>query len=84
MLGKANIVWPGLSSPIIRGKEIIEQQQLPEDPEREQNLIKIRDQMGKTRYGKVSSLDRGWSGSKMPGRSIGPPDPVNDDGRFKL
>lgn len=78
-IGKANIIWPGLSSPIIRGKEIIQQQQLPEDPEREKNLIKMRDQMGKAKFGKISPIDRGWSGSKMPGRSIGPPDPVNDD-----
>ncbi|XP_044744933.1 28S ribosomal protein S5, mitochondrial [Coccinella septempunctata] len=82
-IGKANILWPGLSSPIIRGKEIIQQQQLPEDPEREKNLIKMRDQMGKTRYGKISSIDRGWTGSKMPGRSIGPPDPVNDDETYE-
>lgn len=33
-VGKANIVWPGLSSPIIRGKELVQQVQLPVDPER--------------------------------------------------
>lgn len=33
-VGKANIVWPGLSSPIIRGKELVQQIQLPEDLER--------------------------------------------------
>ncbi|KAK9873570.1 hypothetical protein WA026_023128, partial [Henosepilachna vigintioctopunctata] len=81
-VGKANIVWPGLSSPIIRGREIIQQQQLPEDPEREQKLVKLRDQMGKFRYAKVSPMDRGWTGGKMPGRSIGPPDPVDGDETF--
>ncbi|KAL3288524.1 hypothetical protein HHI36_002965 [Cryptolaemus montrouzieri] len=82
-VGKANIMWPGLSTPIIRGKEIIEQQQLPEDPEREQKLIKMRDQMGKFRFPKISPIDRGWSGAKMPGRSIGPPDAVTDDETFE-
>lgn len=33
-VGKANIVWPGLSSPIIQGKELVKQKQLPPDPER--------------------------------------------------
>lgn len=28
---------------------------------------------------KLSPLERGWSGNKMPGRSIGPPDPVGDE-----
>lgn len=78
-LGKANILWPGLSAPIIRGKELVEQQKLPEDPEREKKLIAIRDQMGKYRYPKLSPIERGWSGGKMPGRSIGPPDPVGED-----
>ncbi|KAG5891649.1 hypothetical protein JTB14_020067 [Gonioctena quinquepunctata] len=78
-VGKANIVWPGLSAPIIRGKELVEQQQLPEDPEREQKLIALRDQMGKFKFQKLSPIERGWSGAKLPGRSIGPPDPVGED-----
>lgn len=78
-VGKANIIWPGLSAPIIRGKELVQQQQLPEDPEREKHLISLRDSMGTFRYGKLSPIERGWSGSKMPGRSIGPPDPVGED-----
>lgn len=28
---------------------------------------------------KLSPLERGWSGTKMPGRSIGPPDPIGED-----
>ena len=35
--------------------------------------------MGNIRPPKLNSLDRGWSGSKMPGRSIGPPDPIGDE-----
>lgn len=33
-IGKANMVWPGLSSPIIKGKELVHQVKLPADPER--------------------------------------------------
>lgn len=79
ILGKANILWPGLSTPIIRGKELIEQQQLPEDPEREKKLIELRDKMGKFTRTKLSPIERGWSGAKLPGRSVGPPDPVGEE-----
>ncbi|KAJ3636733.1 hypothetical protein MTP99_000248 [Tenebrio molitor] len=78
-VGKANILWPGLTAPIIRGKEVVEQQQLPEDPERQKRLNELRDQMGSHRYAKLSPIERGWSGAKMPGRSIGPPDPIGED-----
>ncbi|CAH1961515.1 unnamed protein product [Acanthoscelides obtectus] len=81
-IGKANILWPGLSSPIIRGKELVEQQKLPEDPEREKKLIQLRDQMGTFKHAKLSPIERGWSGAKMPGRSIGPPDPIGEGEKF--
>lgn len=35
--------------------------------------------MGNFRMFKINSLDRGWSGSKMPGRSIGAPDTLGDE-----
>lgn len=78
-VGTRNILWPGLNAPIIRGKELVQQQNLPEDNEREKNLIKLRDSMGAFRIMKLSPIDRGWSGSRMPGRSIGPPDAVGDE-----
>lgn len=46
---------------------------------REAKLHKFRDEMSGFRFQKIAPLDRGWSGSKMPGRSIGPPDPVGED-----
>ncbi|XP_068152841.1 small ribosomal subunit protein uS5m [Drosophila tropicalis] len=78
-LGKKNFVWPGLNSPIIRGNDLIQQQPLAENLEREKNIIKLRDSMGGFRMMKLNPIDRGWSGSKMPGRSIGPPDAVGDE-----
>lgn len=73
------MVWPGLNAPIIQGKELIQQRQLPPDPEREAKIFKIRDSVTTGRVVKVNPLDRGWSGNKLPGRSIGAPDPIGED-----
>ncbi|XP_063232101.1 small ribosomal subunit protein uS5m [Bacillus rossius redtenbacheri] len=78
-VGQANMVWPGLNAPVIRGRELVAQQQLPEDKERLEKLLKLRDSMGSFRSLKLLPIERGWSGSKMPGRSIGPPDPVGEE-----
>uniref|UniRef100_A0A1B0D0K6 Small ribosomal subunit protein uS5m n=1 Tax=Phlebotomus papatasi TaxID=29031 RepID=A0A1B0D0K6_PHLPP len=77
-VGKINMVWPGLNAPVARGRELVKREELPEDKEREANLIKLRDSMGFRRMGRLSPIDRGWSGNKMPGRSIGAPDPIGD------
>lgn len=78
-IGRDNIQWPGLNVPIIRGRELVKRQQLPPDPEREAKLIKLRDANSSRKFQKLDSLDRGWSGTKMPGRSIGPPDAIGED-----
>ncbi|XP_054277920.1 28S ribosomal protein S5, mitochondrial-like [Macrosteles quadrilineatus] len=78
-VGKANIIWPGLNSPVIRGKEVVKQQKLPEDPEREAKLIKIRSEMVGFRPLKLSPIERGWTGAKLGGRMLGPPDPIGED-----
>ena len=78
-VGSTNIVWPGLNAPVIRGRELVQQQRLPADPDREARLRKLRDEMGRFRHLKLSPIDRGWSGSKMPGRSIGAPDPIGEE-----
>lgn len=41
--------------------------------------MKLRDSMRFFRVLKINLLDRGWSGLKMPGRSLGPPDAVRED-----
>lgn len=78
-VGKINMVWPGLTAPVIRGREIIKQVQLPEDPEREAKLLKMRNEMGQFKRLKLSPIERGWSGNKLPGRRVGPPDPIGED-----
>ncbi|KAL1114839.1 hypothetical protein AAG570_007663 [Ranatra chinensis] len=78
-VGSVNMVWPGLTVPVMRGRELVEQQALPQDPDRNEKLIKLRNEMGVFKRLKLSSMERGWSGNKMPGRSIGPPDPIGED-----
>ncbi|KAL4717931.1 hypothetical protein ACJJTC_001349 [Scirpophaga incertulas] len=78
-VGKINMLWPGLSAPVIRGRELLKQQRLPDDSERMEKLIKLRDSMTKFRRLKLTPIERGWSGNRMPGRSIGPPDPIGED-----
>ncbi|XP_028170413.1 small ribosomal subunit protein uS5m [Ostrinia nubilalis] len=78
-VGKINMLWPGLSAPVIRGRELLKQQRLPDDPERMEKLIKLRDSMTKFRRIKLSPIERGWSGTRLPGRSIGAPDPIGED-----
>lgn len=78
-IGKINMLWPGLSAPVIRGRELLKQQRLPDDPERMEKLIKLRDSMTKFRRLRLSPIERGWSGSRMPGRSIGQPDAVGEE-----
>ncbi|XP_039501004.1 28S ribosomal protein S5, mitochondrial [Drosophila santomea] len=77
--GKCGRIWPGLNSPLIRGNELINQEKLSENLDRENGILKLRDSMGNFKMMKLNPIDRGWSGSKMPGRSIGPPDPVGDE-----
>ncbi|KAH8380165.1 hypothetical protein KR009_009289 [Drosophila setifemur] len=77
--GKNSCVWPGLNSPIIRGNELIHQHKVAENADLESGIIKLRDSMSNFRMMKINPIDRGWSGSKMPGRSIGPPDTVGEE-----
>ncbi|XP_067617165.1 small ribosomal subunit protein uS5m [Eurosta solidaginis] len=78
-VGKKAVLWPGLNAPIVRGKTLLQQEVLPEDNQKNANAADLRDSTSSYRMFKVNSLDRGWSGAKLPGRSIGPPDPIGDD-----
>ncbi|KRZ76181.1 Protein sel-1 -like protein 1 [Trichinella papuae] len=71
-LGKINTLWPGLNSPITVGQQVLEPKYLPPDAEREQKLLKLRE-MTRGSRGKLHPLERGWSGSSLKGRKLGPP-----------
>lgn len=78
-VGKIPIQFPGLNTPVFRGRELLQQQKLPVDPEREEKLAKLRQnhQTGPRRM-KLSPLERGWTSVQMGGRKIGPPDPIGE------
>jgi small subunit ribosomal protein S5 len=78
MIGEKNMVWPGLNSPIVQGKELVKQRVLPDNPDYKANLVKMRDTRSSFKFTRLSPLERGWSGGKMPGRKIGRPDPVGE------
>ncbi|KAK3857273.1 hypothetical protein Pcinc_036463 [Petrolisthes cinctipes] len=77
-VGEENIVWPGLNAPVIQGRELVQQKRLPKDEERQAALVRLRDTMGKFRHLKIDPLERGWSGTRMGGRSVGPPDTIGE------
>lgn len=76
--GKISIQFPGLNSPVIRGKELVQQQKLPPDPEREERLAKLREIQSGPKRVKLSPLERGWTSAGIGGRKIGPPDPIGE------
>ncbi|KYN31252.1 28S ribosomal protein S5, mitochondrial [Trachymyrmex septentrionalis] len=79
-VGKVPMQFPGLNTPVFRGKELVQQQKLPVDPKREENLAKLRQirSMGPKRM-KLSPLERGWTSAQIGGRKVGPPDPIGED-----
>ncbi|KYN06249.1 PREDICTED: 28S ribosomal protein S5, mitochondrial [Cyphomyrmex costatus] len=79
-VGKIPVQFPGLNTPVFRGRELVQQQKLPMDPERQERLAKLRQnyQLRPKRI-KVSPLERGWTSAQIGGRKIGPPDPIGDD-----
>jgi len=77
--GKYNMLWPGLNSPVIRGRDMVDRQRLPENPERMKKLIEFREMQQVKKRRKFSPIERGWSGGNPKGQFFGPPDPIGDD-----
>lgn len=74
-----------MSSPIIRGRELVQRQKLPSDENYQENLNKLRKTTVKAKRLRVAPIDRGWSGGSARGRKAGPPDPVGDcENHFEL
>ncbi len=76
--GRDNVLWPGLNTPIMKGRNVLKIEKLPPDPDRELKLVQMRDEMSKIQYPALPPLLRGWSGNRYPGQSLGPPDPIGD------
>ena len=77
-LGKGNMLWPGLNAPIMKGKDVVKIQKLAPNPQYQEQLVKLRDDLSRVKYPKLAPLERGWTGNRFPGQSIGPPEPFGD------
>lgn len=78
-VGSQNMVWPGLNAPVFRGNEVVRQQLLEPNHDRQRRLLELRDNMQQLRRRAIHPLERGWSGPKLGGRKLGPPDPVGNE-----
>lgn len=78
-LGRINMVWPGLNAPVTQGKQAILQKKMPQNKDYLNDLLRIRNEMDTYRKREHHPLDRGWSGTRLVGRWIGPPDPIVDE-----
>ncbi|EGI69854.1 28S ribosomal protein S5, mitochondrial [Acromyrmex echinatior] len=76
-VGKISMQFPGLNTPVFRGKELLQQQKLPVDPEREK-FAKLQHSAVSKKI-KLSPLERGWTSAHIGGRKVGPPDPIGED-----
>jgi len=77
-VGRENMQWPGLNSPILKDRKVEQVKKLPPNPDYEANLKQARDKSAKTGIQNTPPLVRGYVGSRAPGQSIGPPDPLED------
>ncbi|XP_076666179.1 mitochondrial ribosomal protein S5 [Andrena cerasifolii] len=77
--GRIPIMYPGLNAPIMRGDYLVKQHKLPENPEREKELQQLQSQSSILKRMKQLALERGWSGGRMGGRKLGPPDPIDEE-----
>ena len=77
--GRTKMVWPGLNAPVVAGRQSLSIKSLGPDDKFDENILTARSRMRRFSKAKVHPLERGWSGTKMGGRWIGPPDPVNGE-----
>ncbi|XP_005100916.2 28S ribosomal protein S5, mitochondrial [Aplysia californica] len=73
-MGKSGMVFPGLTGPALVGKKLVDIHQVKPQEEEETAAPVIP----KRKTLKIPALQRGYSGRKYPGTSIGSPDPIND------
>ena len=76
--GKSNIQWPGLNAPVVQGREIVPIVEKPPDPMHEQRLLEVRNRLDRFRRLSIPPSERGFTGGSPAGKSLGPPDPINE------
>jgi len=78
-VGEVNMVWPGLNAPVFKGETLVKQEKLESNPEFRNKLREQWENSLSSKRFKVSPLERGYSGNKIMGRRMGPPEPVADE-----
>lgn len=80
--GKMLLKYPGLNTQVsLKNAELTRIQVVGEDTEREKRLTEIRNSMDKFKRISIGPFERGFSGSSLAGKPIGPPVSY-DDGEF--
>jgi len=69
-------VYPGLTGPATQASQKLEI--FKSKAKAEEVASKPPPEISKRFRERLPALQRGFSGTKMPGRSVGPPDPIND------
>lgn len=78
--GKLQVKYPGLNEdlPLLKAGEVVQARVVGEDVDREKRLIELRNKMDRFKRLSVSPFDRGFSGSSIAGKPIGPPESYDD------
>lgn len=78
--GKLQVKYPGLNEnmPTLKPGEVIQPRVVGEDVDREKRLTEIRNKMDRYKRISTSPFDRGFSGSSIAGKPLGPPESYDD------
>ncbi|KAK6639541.1 hypothetical protein RUM43_007814 [Polyplax serrata] len=72
--GTDRIQWPGLNTPVLQSNTMMQIQRLPPSENKTVNEAPLSTR----KFPRIHPMERGWSGRKMEGRNLGPPE--SDDG----
>lgn len=59
---------------MIKNRQYSAIKELGTDKDRESRLLELRNKMDKFRRLSIPAFERGWSGARLEGKSIGPPE----------
>lgn len=79
--GKLQVKYPGLNEdiPLLKsGGDVPQIKVIGEDLDREKRLTELRNKMDRFRRITVSPFERGFTGSSLAGKPIGPPESYDD------
>ena len=72
------MAWPGLNTSLLARGKILDIEERPITEDRQRALVEIRDEKSQRRFPAPPPLLRGYTGKRVPGTSLGPPDPIGN------